>query len=112
MCRAGTGTGNRFTCWTEEARSAWLGQSRTNNALRREKVTDEYVFAGQSLQDTLFKFLLNPESAGRANFLAEDGITERDIRSYAEACQLDTSGGLQLADLGGLTVLWALFNDD
>ena len=112
MCRAGTGTGTRFACWTQEARSAWLEQSETNDPTLRERVTAEYVFQGKSVQDTLFKFLVNPESAGRAHFLADDNVTSADIRDYAGACDLDTSGGLQLADLTGLISLWALFDDD
>lgn len=112
ICRAGTGTAHDFQCWTATRRSTWLGASDGNEASTREKVTGQYVFTGKPLQETLFKFLSNPATAGRQHFLANDSVTARAIGDYARTCRLDTTGDLTLAELGGLAPLLALLTDD
>ena len=111
ICRAGTGPGTAFACWTQERLEGWLGASEENEAAAREATTDPLVVTGAGLQETLIKFLVDPARVGRPNFVAGSatGPSGIDIRDYARTCGIGTQGAFTAQDLVNLLPTLALF---
>ena len=111
ICRAGTGTGTAFECWTRERLANWLSASEDNNAAAREGTTQPLVVPGLGLQETLVKLLVDPARVGRPNFVAggADGASGTDIRDYARTCGIGTQGALTAQDVVNLLPTLAVF---
>ena len=119
ICRIGTGTWRRFQCWTPERREKFqreraLEQPFTSiqTPVELEQTTQEYEFQGRAMQETLLKFLVNPQAAGRRFFLdSNDDITARDIGNYIRRCEVNVEGGLTLQEISSLLPLLLLGTD-
>ena len=111
ICRAGTGPGTAFACWTPERLEGWLGASEENDAAAREATTRPLVVSGAPLQETLIKLLVDPARVGRPNFVAggADGASGIDIRDYARTCGIGTQGAFTAQDVVNLLPTLAVF---
>ena len=111
ICRAGTGPGTAFACWTPERLEGWLGASEENDAAAREATTRPLVVSGAPLQETLIKLLVDPARVGRPNFVAggAEGPSGIDIRDYARTCGIGTQGAFTAQDVVNLLPTLAVF---
>lgn len=111
ICRAGTGPGTAFVCWTQERLESWQGASEGNDAAAREATTQPLTLPGAGLQQTLIKLLIDPVKVGRPNFVAggASGPSGIDIRDYARTCGIDTRGAFTAQDIVNLLPTLALF---